>query len=869
MLTFCLLSACALRAEVTVSFSTADAGVEKSVPDWGLDTNWASEDNMRRGLSYMGVESVNLVRVPAMVDQPMDGGLTAAQKDHLTLCKRLAAMATSATRWDLCAPGSDTVNAWFQAGAGVVNTDRWITALRINQEFYAHPMWLVEPFNEPDYATWGEGTRQNLLDIITGAKALPNFSGSLFGGGSTMSVESAASWFDALGGKAEVGTTHTLYGSVANYADFLRHVADAKAVPFHPEGHNVVEAILGAEYGLQGMIWWGTAELVRGEFVKACKGRRLAYAEDRANWTAAAVYRSPGGAVKAFMGASERVGGATTYTLHCSDRDVYFDGHGPQRDYTVSIAKDQERMVNITWGEDVPIAIGGRYAIVNASSGLCLEIAGGATTEGAALQQNAFTGTTQQLWDVSPLSSTLIGDQSYFLLSNVNSRIYADVPAWVHDDELVIRQYNYPANAVEHWYFEYAGKGCYRIRSRWSNKCLALAKTGGPLGTQVVQRSAADAADQLWRLQSPEATPKAVPLQISSQPQPLDAAPGQSMSFAVAAAGTGLLKYQWRLNGNAINGANSARLVLDSVKADDAGDYSVVVSDVNGSLTSGSASLRVRSTPDLGRLNNLSIRSLAGTGSQTLTVGFVIGGPAGRKTVLVRGIGPSLGLFGLTGVLTAPQISLFDQAALLQSGAAWGGAADLAAAFASVGAFALERDTKDAALLPNLPTGVYTAQLTGAGGGTGVALMELYDTTPASSFDASLSPRLTNASARTQVGINEQVLIAGFAIGGSTARTVLIRAVGPTLANFGVTGTLVAPRLDLIQDGNTLATNIGWAGDPQIASASRSVGAFDLSRLDSKDSVLLVTLPPGTYSAKVSGADGGTGVALVEVYDLP
>jgi len=147
--------------------------------------------------------------------------------------------------------------------------------------------------------------------------------------------------------------------------------------------------------------------------------------------------------------------------------------------------------------------------------------------------------------------------------------------------------------------------------------------------------------------------------------------------------------------------------------------------------------------------------------------------------------------------------------------------------------------------------------------------MELYDVTAPADFDGTRSPRLMNASARTLVGLNDQVLIAGFAIGGSTARTVLIRAVGPTLGDFGVSGTLSAPRLDLIRGSVTLASNAGWGGDEQLSAASKAVGAFELGNLASKDCALLVTLPPGTYSAKVSGANGGTGVALVEVYDLP
>jgi len=852
-----------------LSFSTADEGVKKSIPNWGLDTNWANADNMKRGLSFMGWENVNMVRVPGMVDKPADTGLTADQKEHLQLCKDLASLVRPDAVWDLCAPGSDTVHAWYQTGAGTVSVDRWVQALKQSQEFYNHRIDIVEPFNEPDYATWGEGSRQNLRDIMAGLSLLPNFKDSVMGGGSTMSVDSAASWFDGTEGRAGYGTTHTLYGSIANYAAFIQHVRDAKAIPMHPEGHNVVEAILGAEYGLDGMIWWGTAELARGEFVKACKGQRLAYAEDRTNWTAAAVYRAPSGRVQAFLGASERVGGSTTYVLHCSDRDVYFDGQGPQRDYRVTIAKDQERVVNITWGAMSQPAVAGRRVLVNASSGLCLEIANAALTEGAALQQNAYTGGKHQLWDLSALSTGIIGDLSYYLLGNANSLIYADVPAWVHDDELVIRQYGYPANSVEHWYFEYMGEGCFRIRSRWTNKCLSLAKSGGPLGTSVVQRAPTGAVDQLWRVLSPEDLPKAAPLAIAAQPRSVVAAPGQTMCFSVSAAGTGRLTYQWLHDNETIAGATDAQLMLGAVKAADAGAYSVVVTDLTGSVTSTAATLSLRSTQDVGRLNNLSIRSTAGTGSQTLTTGFVVGGPSGRLSILARGIGPTLGLFGLTGVLEAPRVSLYDAAGLLQTVDAWGGDPSLSAAFAAVGAFGLEADSKDSAFLPTLPVGAYTIQLTGAGGATGVGLMELYDETPPAAYSADKSPRLVNASARSQVGTGSNVLIAGFAIGGSTARTVLIRAVGPALGDFGVTGLLAAPRLELVRDQVVLASNSGWEGSSQVSAAGNAVGAFPLLNPNSRDSALLITLPPGAYSAKVSGADGGTGVALVELYDLP
>jgi hypothetical protein len=160
-------------------------------------------------------------------------------------------------------------------------------------------------------------------------------------------------------------------------------------------------------------------------------------------------------------------------------------------------------------------------------------------------------------------------------------------------------------------------------------------------------------------------------------------------------------------------------------------------------------------------------------------------------------------------------------------------------------------------------------KVTGADGGTGVVLAELYDATPAGTFRSTSSPRLINASARTQVDVGDNVLIAGFAVGGSTSKTVLIRAIGPTLTGFGVNGALADPKLELSQGGTIIAANDDWGGDAQLTSVGSGVGAFPLPSGTSKDAILLVTLPPGTYAAKVFGANSGTGVALVELYDIP
>ncbi|MDB6094488.1 MAG: repeat protein, partial [Verrucomicrobia bacterium] len=187
-----------------------------------------------------------------------------------------------------------------------------------------------------------------------------------------------------------------------------------------------------------------------------------------------------------------------------------------------------------------------------------------------------------------------------------------------------------------------------------------------------------------------------------------------------------------------------------------------------------------------------------------------------------------------------------------------------------VGAFALPSTTsKDAALVTSLAGGVYSAKLKGSNNTTGTVLAEIYDANP-STFSAS-SPRLVNISARATM-TNDNPLIAGFVVGGSTAKTLLIRAIGPYLTQFFGASAMADPKLDIIPGGAStpLVSNDNWGGSPLITSAGNAVGAFPLSDTpSSKDAVLLVTLDPGIYSAKVLGVNGASGITLIEVYEIP
>ncbi len=257
------------------------------------------------------------------------------------------------------------------------------------------------------------------------------------------------------------------------------------------------------------------------------------------------------------------------------------------------------------------------------------------------------------------------------------------------------------------------------------------------------------------------------------------------------------------------------------------------------------------------RLINLSVRSFAGTGEQTLIAGFGLAG-TGTKDVLIRGIGPTLADFGVPGVLADPALKFQQGTTLVSTNDNWGNTPALIAAALAVGAFPLPAASKDAALVANVAATTYTAQINSAG--TGAALVEVYDAAVANK-----NLTLSNLSARTALAADD-VLIAGFVLNGTGNRVVLIRAAGPALAAFGLSGVLADPRLELYGASGKLYENDNWT--TEIEPVVTRVGAFPLSA-GGKDAALLVSLAPGSYSVQVRGAAGTTGVVLVELYDVP
>lgn len=361
-----------------------------------------------------------------------------------------------------------------------------------------------------------------------------------------------------------------------------------------------------------------------------------------------------------------------------------------------------------------------------------------------------------------------------------------------------------------------------------------------------------------------------VPPTITAHPASVTQVAGTSADLSVEASG-GSLAYQWFKDGVAIDGATSATLHFSALQASDAADYTVRITGTNGTVTSRFARVVV-GVPVSARISNLSVRSTAGIAGQPLIVGFVVNG--GSKSVLLRGIGPALGAFGVQGTMVDPNLVVHGTVSgsdmIFASNDNWGDGGQgstLTTAFAKVGAFPLDdSNSKDAALITSVD-GLRSVHANSAvSASSGVVLVEAYD------LETETTPRLVNVSARNFAGTGSQTLIAGFVIDGTEPMRVLIRGVGPTLTDFGVPHVVADPKLDLhstINQSDTLvATNDDWSDEPGVASASAAAGAFPLHD-SSYDAAIVMTLPPGLYSAHVSGLNGSTGEALIEVYELP
>ena len=301
--------------------------------------------------------------------------------------------------------------------------------------------------------------------------------------------------------------------------------------------------------------------------------------------------------------------------------------------------------------------------------------------------------------------------------------------------------------------------------------------------------------------------------------------------------------------------------------------------------------------PDV-RVGNISTRSRVLTGDNVMIGGFIIDGSTPLR-VLVRSRGPSMAgaPFFVPGTLANPLLRLFSGQTVIAQNDNWqdppncsGFPCEGAAHITSTGLDPCQQNpgqpgpppncNLESAILVTLPPGAYTAIVTGADGGTGVGLVEVFE------VDDGIQAELSNISTRSFVQSGDNVMIGGLIIEGSSPATVLVRARGPSMngAPFFVPGALANPLLQLFSGQTVIGQNDNWQDPPScngfICGGGAEIAATGLDPCQpnpgqttsppgcAQESAILITLPPGAYTAIVSGVGGGIGVGLVEAFEM-
>lgn len=529
------LSPAAASFDRYVYFNPCDQGRKLPI-FWGFDTAWNDYANMLRGVRYCGADVVDCARVSFQPWAEITQKGVLPEMLQKNLDARMQTVGLIGRKVDIVLNldgGENTVkevyggyeyenpdDPWWSPktyiGDVEVQGPKWadlIDATAAAVEAKGYRVITASPLNEPDLEL--NGTPIELFYQI--AKSLkdfdryPRMKDVRISGGNTLNNDEALRWYEYNKEFLDEGNTHQLAGCFDTYADFFRKVRDDGKYATADELHNVMEAMVGVEYGMQTGIWWGTAERARGEFMKASHGSRLGYAENRAAWSAASVYRSPSGALQAFVGCSERQAKPSSFNFVSADGPFFINGHGPLREYVVNVPGDPagayqselqrnaEAVLDITRGSDIQPLVAGDYVIVNCGSRMSVGIAGGEAVDGAGIVQDASQGASGTTWNVEAVPENWGGDFSYhFIRTGSEGNLKSlDDNNWNLEEGGKVICYGFSGSSVQQWALEYAGEGAFRIRNKYSS--LYLTADDSNAGSGICQRSLADSDMQLWR----------------------------------------------------------------------------------------------------------------------------------------------------------------------------------------------------------------------------------------------------------------------------------------------------------------------------------------------------------------------------------
>lgn len=511
------------KADVVIPYKYNAPG-EKTPIEWGLDLAWLDEANVRTGIFYAGKEIIDIMRLSFQPTHSVADG-----KFHSEQITDLDRRIEIARKW--CKEGvtynincdHKSQDSWYDGGAPSTaeRAKRWAKLIDMTADYYKQHgltnLVSISPLNEPDYdyhalpnPSHRKADFKEICRLLKEDEAYKEkYQDVRICGGNTLNDDKAYEWWNYLKTYLDEGNTHQLAGSFDNYASFYQTLTQYHTHATNDELHNVMEAMVGAAYGMQTGIWWGTCEKTRSDFMKATwqgnPGERLGYGEHRDNWTAASVYRRADGKVQAFGGTSERQAATTSYNFIATDHPVWYNG---QRgcEYQMNILggtgyqvgqTGYENAIDIENGDDVmPLVTEGIYKIVNAKTG---RVMGFTTTPGTGWtslkqQNNALGNPLYQQWKLTPVQD---GDRAYYILqlNTTGPALYIDIRDWNYNSGADAGTFPGGLGTNEQWYLEYAGNNSFYIRSRYSNLCLEV--TGGSVAAGInIQMAEPDNKEQ-------------------------------------------------------------------------------------------------------------------------------------------------------------------------------------------------------------------------------------------------------------------------------------------------------------------------------------------------------------------------------------
>lgn len=525
------------KADVIIPFRYHDAGVKTPI-EWGLDLAWADEANVRTGILYCGKELIDIMRLSFQPTASVASG--SFSSDQLKALQNRTNIVKKWCKADVtynlnCDHAS--LDDWYNEGAKTIEerAKNWAKLIDMTADYFKSKgiknLVSISPLNEPDYdyhylptPSHRKADFKAICKLFKEDEAYKEkYADVRMCGGNTLNDDKAYEWWNYMKPYLDEGNTHQLAGNFDNYASFFEKVRNAGQHATADELHNVMEAMVGVEYGMQTGIWWGTAEYTRSQFMKATyqgnPGDRLAYAEHRTNWTAASVYRHTDGTLQGFGGSSERQAMHTTYNFTSLDHPVWYAGERG-REYVMELTgpttagyqngqTGAETLIDIQGGDDImPHITAGAYKIMNANSGHVMGFSSKPTGWLAAVQKKSDNTSKTLQWIVTPNKKE--GDYNYFTFQlnyTTGTPIQLDILNWNYEAGAEVGGYpNASPGTNEQWYLQYAGNGAFYIRSRFSAKCLEVKNGSAAAGAKLQLGDFKGEKYQQWRFIPTKAT---------------------------------------------------------------------------------------------------------------------------------------------------------------------------------------------------------------------------------------------------------------------------------------------------------------------------------------------------------------------------